>query len=201
MCDDVLGKEIKINLEFTGKSIRQLEAVRDGIDLIIERLKQVEDDCLGGERVDSQPIAGGIGANIKELRVKANLTQKELFIKTGVSVSYIQQIEKGVKANPSLDVLNKIATALDVSINDLIPSKSIHDSHDKVCSVDTLKVDLKKNREEADISQRELARRINMSGQMISKIERGETTPSLDTLNKIASALDVPVSSLFLNEK
>lgn len=35
-----------------------------------------------------------------------------------------------------------------------------------------------------------------MSGQMISKIERGETTPSMETLNKIAEALDVPITHL-----
>lgn len=59
-----------------------------------------------------------------------------------------------------------------------------------------LKDNIKRIRENNHISQRELARRINMSSQMISKIERGETTPSLETLNKIAEALDIKVDEL-----
>lgn len=59
-----------------------------------------------------------------------------------------------------------------------------------------LKDNIKKIRESHSISQRELARRIDMSGQMISKIERGETNPSIDTLNKIANALGVTLSDL-----
>jgi transcriptional regulator with XRE-family HTH domain len=55
---------------------------------------------------------------------------------------------------------------------------------------------IKKIRMNRNISQRELARRINMSGQMISKIERGDTTASLETLYKISEALEVPVSEL-----
>lgn len=59
-----------------------------------------------------------------------------------------------------------------------------------------LKDNIKRIRENAGISQRELARRINMSGQMISKIERGDTTPSLETLDKIAEALKVTTNDL-----
>ena len=47
------------------------------------------------------------------------------------------------------------------------------------------------------ISQRELGRRINKTGQLISSIERGETTPSMDTLKKIADALETPLDFFF----
>lgn len=63
-----------------------------------------------------------------------------------------------------------------------------------------LKDNIKKIRENNHISQRELARRIEMSSQMISKIERGETSPSLETLNKIATALQVPLNKLIENK-
>lgn len=55
---------------------------------------------------------------------------------------------------------------------------------------------IKRIRTEKGISQRELARRINMSGQMISKIEKSETSPSIETLSKIAKTLDVSVNDL-----
>lgn len=57
-----------------------------------------------------------------------------------------------------------------------------------------------KIRTEQGISQRELARRIGMSGQMISKIENDLSMPSLETLNRIAEGLNVNVSDL-LEEK
>lgn len=47
-----------------------------------------------------------------------------------------------------------------------------------------------------NISQRELGRRINKTGQLISSIEQGKTTPSIDTINKIALALEIPVNYL-----
>lgn len=40
-----------------------------------------------------------------------------------------------------------------------------------------------------NISQRELGRRIGMTGQYIAKIEKGERMPTPETIDKIASAL------------
>ncbi|MDT8715559.1 helix-turn-helix transcriptional regulator [Clostridium sp. 19966] len=51
------------------------------------------------------------------------------------------------------------------------------------------------------ISQRELGRRIEMSGQYIAKIEKGERTPTVNTIEKIASALNVEVYELFEHPK
>ncbi|MFN0263365.1 helix-turn-helix domain-containing protein [Tepidamorphus sp. 3E244] len=46
-------------------------------------------------------------------------------------------------------------------------------------------------------SQEELAARINRSVDAISLIERGENWPSVETLERIAAALDMPTSELF----
>ena len=53
-------------------------------------------------------------------------------------------------------------------------------------------------RKQKKISQRELGRRIKKSGQLISLIEQGKTTPSIDTINKIALALDISADKLLL---
>lgn len=58
--------------------------------------------------------------NLKKYRRLKNYTQKELASKTGVSAGYVQMIELGKKNNPSIDLLQKIADALEVSINDLL---------------------------------------------------------------------------------
>lgn len=42
----------------------------------------------------------------------------------------------------------------------------------------------------------ELARRTGLSPGLISQVERGQTNPSLDTLRRVAEALDVPIFEL-----
>jgi transcriptional regulator with XRE-family HTH domain len=48
-----------------------------------------------------------------------------------------------------------------------------------------------------NLKQHELAEAIDRSDGMVSKLERGETAPSFDTIAKIAAALDVPEVVLF----
>jgi transcriptional regulator with XRE-family HTH domain len=44
----------------------------------------------------------------------------------------------------------------------------------------------------ADISQRELAKRVSIDASLVSMIESGKRKPSLDTLENIATALGIP---------
>ena len=67
------------------------------------------------------------------------------------------------------------------------------------------KVDLKKllgmaikaERSLLDISQEELAYRAGLHRTYVSDLERGARNPSLDTIEKLAQALQLSVSSLF----
>lgn len=56
---------------------------------------------------------------------------------------------------------------------------------------------LKALREEREISMRSLARNSGLSANALSMIERGRTSPSVSTLNKLANALEVPVTAFF----
>lgn len=56
-------------------------------------------------------------------------------------------------------------------------------------------------RRKKGISQRELGRRIDSTGQQISKIELGTGGASINTLNKIANALEVPLANFFEKEE
>ncbi len=49
-------------------------------------------------------------------------------------------------------------------------------------------------------SQEELGEKADLSYKFIGEIERGTVNPSLDSLSGIASALDIEISKLFLNE-
>jgi transcriptional regulator with XRE-family HTH domain len=50
------------------------------------------------------------------------------------------------------------------------------------------------------LTQEELSERARISVSFLSMIERGERSPHLETLSKIAGALDVPLATLFDDE-
>lgn len=60
---------------------------------------------------------------------------------------------------------------------------------------------IKKYREDLNISQRKLAKLSGITGQMVSRIENNLNNPSIDTLNKIAVALGVSVNELMEDKK
>lgn len=62
------------------------------------------------------PILLAFGANIRRLRLKAGLTQRSLAVRTGLDVTYISGIERGVR-NLSLKSLEKVAKGLGCPIS------------------------------------------------------------------------------------
>src|SRR5437867_8117872 len=56
---------------------------------------------------------------------------------------------------------------------------------------------IKALRGERGLQQRQLALKAGLTPSMLSQIESGRLTPSLPTLGKLASALGVPIGSLF----
>lgn len=64
-----------------------------------------------------------IGDNIKSFRELKNYKLSQLAKECGISAGYLSDIEKNIKKNPSLDVLNKIAEVLGVSLNDLLSTE------------------------------------------------------------------------------
>jgi len=59
-------------------------------------------------------------SKIKRIREKLGLSQEKLARLADVSNNTIINIEAGKQQNPTVDTLNKIAKALNVSIEDLI---------------------------------------------------------------------------------
>lgn len=64
-----------------------------------------------------------IGDKLKKLRKENNLTLKELHNKTGISISFISDIENK-RRNPSIDNLKVLAQALNTSVSDLLDENS-----------------------------------------------------------------------------
>jgi XRE family transcriptional regulator, master regulator for biofilm formation len=69
-----------------------------------------------------------IGRNIYELRKKKGITLSELADRSKVSKSYLSNIERKLNRNPSIQVIEKIATVLEVDVKFLLSSQLEHDN-------------------------------------------------------------------------
>ncbi|QXM05296.1 helix-turn-helix domain-containing protein [Crassaminicella indica] len=61
-------------------------------------------------------MAADVGRKIKDLRTNKNLTLKDLSEKTGLSIGFLSQLERGL-TTIAIDALEKIADFLDVNIS------------------------------------------------------------------------------------
>ncbi len=61
---------------------------------------------------------------IKRIRIRQNLTQQQLSERSGLSQAYINELERGRKVNPSIIVLDKLATGLSVDITELLEGEN-----------------------------------------------------------------------------
>ncbi|MBV4420172.1 helix-turn-helix domain-containing protein [Clostridium tyrobutyricum] len=61
---------------------------------------------------------------LKKIRKDNNLTQSQFGKVIGVTGAYIQQLEKGIKKNPSLEIVFKICNKFNIDPVDLIDSNS-----------------------------------------------------------------------------
>ncbi len=61
-----------------------------------------------------------LGRNVSALRLKMGLTQNQLASKAKTQQSYISKIESGEMNNVGLDILERLAMALEVSIHKLL---------------------------------------------------------------------------------
>lgn len=60
-----------------------------------------------------------LGDNIRRIRESKKLGLNATAKKAGISGSYLSNLERGLKENPSMENLESIANALDVSVNAL----------------------------------------------------------------------------------
>ena len=72
-----------------------------------------------------------IGSRVKKFRKEKRMSISELAEKAGVAKSYISSLERDLQTNPSIQFIEKITRALDISIDSLIqdePAKGNLDS-------------------------------------------------------------------------
>lgn len=65
------------------------------------------------------------GENIRKIREFKNIGLNELSRLSGVNASYISALERDEKKNPSVMTLNKLAAALDVTVDDIMKTEPL----------------------------------------------------------------------------
>ncbi len=66
------------------------------------------------------PKAGVIGRNVARLRKAQDLTQVDLSKRSGVSQAFISDLERGNRVDPKASILQALARALGVTVDELL---------------------------------------------------------------------------------
>jgi len=70
---------------------------------------------------ETSALAARIGRRVRALRRERGLTQTTLAERAGLTRIYIGEFERGVRDNPTLGVLRRIAEGLGVPVRGLFP--------------------------------------------------------------------------------
>jgi len=124
---------------------------------------------------------------IRIARKVAGITQEQLAKSLGVNRATLSRYESG-EIDPPSSQLQRIADTLDVSINELLGQGEAK----QMSTGQRIRVARKK----AGITQADLANKLDIPFQSISQWERDIRKPKMETLQKIADALDIDVFEL-----
>jgi transcriptional regulator with XRE-family HTH domain len=75
-------------------------------------------------RNSTDPFLSGFGSHLRALRTKAGMTQEELADKSGIHVTYLSGVERGLR-NPSIRNVRRLAQALELPTKQLFSFKDI----------------------------------------------------------------------------
>jgi transcriptional regulator with XRE-family HTH domain len=72
-----------------------------------------------------------IARQLKALREVAGMSQQSLAVSAGLSVSLVSQIERGSRVDPRISTITALATALGVSLDELVGRIGSAPPHEK----------------------------------------------------------------------
>jgi transcriptional regulator with XRE-family HTH domain len=143
-------------------------------------------------------VAAGVdlvwaGRQLRTLREARGVSQAELARRTGSPRTYLIALEQG-KHEPALDLLARIATALDYRLRDLLWHLAGEPFADPAAP---LAARVRLRRERLGLRPVDLAARAGTTRATISQIERGvNANPGLGLLARLAAALHCCPSEL-----
>src|SRR5438552_11995953 len=96
--------------------------------------------------------AAHVGPRVRAERTRAGLSHARLAQLTGLSKTYLVRLETDPTSNPSLEVLHRIADALDITVADLIAAPRMQFEPDDAAIAPSLRAFA----DQAKLSQRQL---------------------------------------------
>lgn len=135
-----------------------------------------------------------IGSTIKKYRKNAKLTQKQLAEKLDKAESTVRMWELE-KSTPSIDTINKIAEILNISVLELLQIAKEKDA-ERSDYMKTIGAIIREVRLSKGLTLMELAKLSGVSNPFISQIENDKHKPSLESLDALAKALNIPFFDL-----
>ncbi len=145
-----------------------------------------------------------LGEKIRALRQQRNMTVEELAEKLEVPASCLHEVERDARTLGSA-TLKRLAGILDAPQDYFAPydlEESELDAEPETVEYITSSVGdkIRQLREERGLTLVEFGKKARISFTHISEIERGNTCPSIRTLEKLAGALGIPVTYLLMGD-
>ena len=97
-----------------------------------------------------------IPAALKALREAKGLNMRQLARASNVSAPYLRQIEMGIKKNPSAAVLQKLATALGVTVADIMGTQTTVPASSLAQAPESLKEFVRRSRRRLSLRQEDI---------------------------------------------
>ncbi|GAA0860172.1 hypothetical protein GCM10008916_25330 [Clostridium nitritogenes] len=127
------------------------------------------------------------GKKLRQCRLEKKLSMNALSKLSGVSSSYISDLENGKNNRPSVDILYRLADALGVSRNELLDE---HASSNNIGSkIKAFKIICK-------LTDTQLSEKTGIDEIDLRAIQDGKINPTKAQLDLIAKALNLPVEKL-----
>lgn len=137
-----------------------------------------------------------LAANLSALRTKANWSTRGLAEHAGIGRRTVQRLEHQQLATISLETVDKLAHGLGVRTGSLFATRTLarRPAENDIRAVLATNVVFARHR--LDWTQEKLGAASGVSMYVIAHIERGARNPTLDTLLRLATALEMPLDRL-----
>ena len=130
--------------------------------------------------------------NLNAILKNKGITKKDLADMLGISAAALHSYING---NPTIESLQKVANILDIPFYKLTDEQAVEEEPDSyVLKLKSLMV-------EKGVSNKQLADKIGMTSEYVSRLTNNKANPPLATLTTIAEGLGVHVSELFGKSK
>lgn len=138
-----------------------------------------------------------LGIFIKERRQKLNISQLDLANTLNITTQAISRWENGL-SYPDFIILGELSNILKLSLDDLLNLKNNNEYIEKrVFNYSSFGLTIKKYQKNLNLSQFDLANKLNVNQTTISNIINGKTFPSINQFIELCKIFNINYSDLY----